>query len=594
MLRTIFILSISLAFLISCSTNSVKVKEPVKKVTLKLEPGPGNPRNSEGDFIKLKDGRILFVYTHFTGGTGDAASAFLAGRYSSDKGMTWTKQDTVILPNEGKQNTMSVSLLRLTSGDIAMLYLRKDSDDICMPYLRKSNDEAHSWGSPVKCVDENGYYVVNNDRLVQLNNGRLIFPSSQHFMSSASHGVISAHFSDDNGKTWKRSEAVPNPEKIILQEPGLIELKDSRLLLFCRTPEGHQYFSFSGDNGKTWSAVAPGNIKSPLSPASIKRIPKTGDLLLVWNNNFAKGRDGGRRTPFNMAISKDEAKTWEKVKTIESDPMGWYCYTAIELVDDNVLLGHCAGDTRTNNGLSTTNITVVNLDWVYADATPAPYIASDDNGLITLGCKDRNAQIFYTLDSNLPGYKKGELYEKPFKITHLTPLTMQAFSPGKTESRIVSITAGTGIIMPAVTSISNPHKGFKYRYFEGKAHNTSQIKDLTLIAKGNVQNISLEKARREKDFAFIFDGFINAPENEIYTFYLTSNDGSALYIDNIKIIDNDGAHGKLEKSAKVTLQKGLHKVTLYYFQNGGGSAIKAEWAGKGMERQLLKTAVQIE
>jgi hypothetical protein len=29
-------------------------------------PGPGNPRNREGDFIELKDGGVLFVYTHFT------------------------------------------------------------------------------------------------------------------------------------------------------------------------------------------------------------------------------------------------------------------------------------------------------------------------------------------------------------------------------------------------------------------------------------------------------------------------------------------------------------------------------------------------
>jgi hypothetical protein len=31
---------------------------------LELPPGPGNPRNSEGAFVTLKDGRILFVYSH--------------------------------------------------------------------------------------------------------------------------------------------------------------------------------------------------------------------------------------------------------------------------------------------------------------------------------------------------------------------------------------------------------------------------------------------------------------------------------------------------------------------------------------------------
>ena len=42
----------------------------VPERVLELRSGPGNPRNSEGDFIRLKDGRVLFVYSHYTKGTG--------------------------------------------------------------------------------------------------------------------------------------------------------------------------------------------------------------------------------------------------------------------------------------------------------------------------------------------------------------------------------------------------------------------------------------------------------------------------------------------------------------------------------------------
>ena len=61
-----------------------------KEVVLKLTPGTDNPRNSEGDFITLKDGSILFVYTHYTGiSSSDHATAYLAGRFSHDKGKSW-------------------------------------------------------------------------------------------------------------------------------------------------------------------------------------------------------------------------------------------------------------------------------------------------------------------------------------------------------------------------------------------------------------------------------------------------------------------------------------------------------------------------
>src|SRR5262245_10631951 len=110
-------------------------KDGVRKIRL-LPPSPGNPRNSEGAFLALKDGRIIFIYTHFTGGGGDNAAAHLAARYSSDGGKTWTSQDEDILSNEGKLNVMSVSLVRLASGKIALFYLQKDALDDCRLYMR--------------------------------------------------------------------------------------------------------------------------------------------------------------------------------------------------------------------------------------------------------------------------------------------------------------------------------------------------------------------------------------------------------------------------------------------------------------------------
>ena len=73
----------------------------------------------------------------------------------------------------------------------------------------------------------------------------------------------------------------------------------------------------------------------------------------------------GKRTPLNVAISKDDGKTWQNVKAIEDDPDGWYCYTAIEFVGDHVLLGHCAGNRKKDGGLSTTQVTRFSVDWLY-------------------------------------------------------------------------------------------------------------------------------------------------------------------------------------------------------------------------------------
>ncbi len=355
-------------------------KEPAAKgapqCVLALPPGPDNPRNSEGDFVQCKDGRILFVYTHFTGGGGDHSAAHLAARCSRDDGKTWTDRDVLVVPNEGDWNVMSVSLLRLQDGNIALFYARKNSLTDCRPLMRVSKDEAKTWQDPVTVIpdEEMGYYVLNNDRVVQLGSGRLIVPVALHnrpgWEKPDWNGTIMCYLSDDGGRTWRRSKDehqahTPEGKRVTLQEPGVIELKDGRLMMFCRTRSGSQYQSFSEDQGETWSAFAPSNIVSPCSPASIERIPQTGDLLLVWNNHEnISPKLRGKRTPFNVAISRDEGKTWENVKTLADDPHGWYCYTAVQFVGDHILLGHCAGDRR-KGGLARTQVTRFSMEWLY-------------------------------------------------------------------------------------------------------------------------------------------------------------------------------------------------------------------------------------
>jgi len=89
-------------------------------------------------------------------------------------------------------------------------------------------------------------------------------------------------------------------------------------------------------------------------------------LLCIYNDHSGKfPYEIGKRTPLVSAISRDEGKTWENHKIIESDPDGWYCYTSIAFIDDNVILGYCAGN-RSINGLSVLQITCINLEWFYS------------------------------------------------------------------------------------------------------------------------------------------------------------------------------------------------------------------------------------
>lgn len=325
-----------------------------KVTTLEIKSGPDNPRNSEGDFITLKDGSIMLIYTRFTGNTSsDFGGSDLVARISLDKGKTWNAEDRLILKNEGQMNIMSVSLLRLKSGKIALFYLRKNGLADCLPLLRTSDDEGKSWSEPTVCItDFKGYYVLNNNRVIQLPNGRLLMPVALHtsnFKAGASieeleksfnnYGQIFCYYSDDDGKSWQRSAQVEVPEKVMAQEPGVVELKNGKILMFIRTNDGVQHYAMSSDQGKTWSKSEKSTIDSPVSPASIVRFPGSSKLLLVWNNhNDSDPARKGKRTPLTVATSDDDGKTWKNSFDIETDPKGSYCYTAIHFTKKDVLL----------------------------------------------------------------------------------------------------------------------------------------------------------------------------------------------------------------------------------------------------------------
>jgi hypothetical protein len=281
---------------------------------------------------------------------------------------------------------MSVSLLRQKDGRIALFYLRKNSLSDCRPVVQFSSDEAKTWSNPKYIIPEShaGYYVLNNDRAVQLESGRLVAPVALHktpggrWTKESEYGTIMCYWSDDNGSSWhcSRTQLDGSPQKgskgkrVILQEPGVVELKNGKLMMFCRTESGSQYISFSSDRSETWTQFTASSIMSPRSPASIERIPGKGDLLLVWNDHKNIPPDlKGKRTPLCAAISKDEGASWKNVKILESNPNGWYCYTAIHFEGDHVLLSHSAGDRskgrKEANGLGVAQITRFPIDWLY-------------------------------------------------------------------------------------------------------------------------------------------------------------------------------------------------------------------------------------
>ena len=299
---------------------------------LDLAPTKENRRNSEGDFILLKDGSILFVYSRYGAGDGDGDAADLYAIRSSDGGRSFSEPRLLVSRAScGADNLMSVTLRRMKNGDLGLFFLKKSAPCQCRLFLMRSPDEGKTFSAPVACIPHRGYFVVNN---------------------------FIVYASDDDGATWyKKGETHPaggfERSRTGLQEPGLLELSDGTLWAWFRTDTGWQYESFSRDGGASWTGPVRSSFTAPPSPLTAERLSDRS-ILAVWNpvpitnhrgdRSVRYGFWTGGRTPLVAARSFDDGKTFSSPEILEDDPDLGYAYTAIlELPDRSALLGYCAG-----------------------------------------------------------------------------------------------------------------------------------------------------------------------------------------------------------------------------------------------------------
>ena len=70
----------------------------------------------------------------------------------------------------------------------------------------------------------------------------------------------------------------------------------------------------------------------------------------------------------------------------------------------------------------------------------------------------------------------------------------------------------------------------------------------------------------KKGFAIIFKSTMHIPQSGTYGFTLNSDDGSALWIEGDKVVDNENPHGMRARGGKKLLMKGSYPITIWYFQ----------------------------
>ena len=197
---------------------------------------------------------------------------------------------------------------------------------------------------------------------------------------------------------------------------------------------------------------------------------------------------------------------------------------------------------------------------------------------VAITCATSGAQIYYTLDGSAPT-QSSILYSAAFTLSSPATIKARGFKSGKTQSEVGS----TDFVAPRLPeNPANAVAGLNYSYYEGSWSSLPNFNSLSSIKTGTVNGFDLSIRNRDDNFGVVYAGFVAVPQDGMYTFTTSSDDGSALYIGTTEVVNNDGTHGAQNASGVIGLKAGKHLISVVYFEGGGEQVLTASWQGPGV------------
>jgi len=250
-----------------------------------------------------------------------------------------------------------------------------------------------------------------------------------------------------------------------------------------------------------------------------------------------------------------------------------------------------------NNGLMTYDREVMKIDAEAISLAQGGYLPPRikrsapifiDRALVEFEPLSSEVSIHYTTDGTQPS-SDSPRYEQPFEITESAVLKAKAFWPNGTESRVSTVEFTKTNVNPAEI-VDDAEPGLLVEFFEqdGSWRELPDFDSLTSVSTSIVASVDLSAAQRDENFGLRFRGYVEVPEDGVYGFFLSSDDGSRLLIDGDEVVDNDGIHGVRERSGYVALTAGKHPIELAFFQGRGGVGLSLFWGGPGFEKREVE------
>jgi len=187
----------------------------------------------------------------------------------------------------------------------------------------------------------------------------------------------------------------------------------------------------------------------------------------------------------------------------------------------------------------------------------------------------------YTADGRTPTESSPRFPGEGVEITETTDFAFRAFGEDGATYRPFDLRFEDTDLQPdVIVNDAELEAGLNYTAYAIPAQSTSlpDFDALEIIGQGHLDPDSLtgeiqlaqvqEEIGRNENFALHLSGYLRVPEDRVYNFHVTSDDGSRLFIDGTNVIDLNSSsdYDPWFKDGYVGLRRGLHKIDIQYYQ----------------------------
>lgn len=293
--------------------------------------------------------------------------------------------------------------------------------------------------------------------------------------------------------------------------------------------------------------------------------------FILYGKNIKKGKE-----IMDMVYTYDNAATVAFASNLQA-PQAW-----IGRPVKSAFVGYPDGSPK-NVALQST-LLAPNIYPARNSYDPPGGLFIDSIPTVELKSNQEGVTIRYTLDGTDPVETSTE-YTAPFKVEKTSVVKARTFKENNRPSPVE-----TGFFR-----LYNPNgkNGIKYSYYEGENwYYVPDFKALKPIKSGTAPEFRLfHVEHRDNDFAIKYEAYFEVKEKGKYKFYINSDDGSILWVNDKQVVNNDGDHGTKERADDVELEPGFHKITVGYFNAGGGAWLDVFYKGPGIPKQIMSPEV---